>query len=149
MQLTPHFSLDEMTVTNSGLPNKPNADQLSALSFLAGKLEIIRAQFGKPLSVTSAFRSAAVNRNAGGVATSQHLYGEAADIHIDGVPNDDLFKWIVASTDFDQCIAEYLRHDNPGAGWVHVSYRHLGGRKQALSRIAKNGGYLAGLHYVV
>ncbi|MFG2056786.1 D-Ala-D-Ala carboxypeptidase family metallohydrolase [Micromonospora sp. NPDC048930] len=46
------------------------------------KLEALRRSLGdKPLYVTSGFRSIACNRQVGGASDSQHLYGNAADIH--------------------------------------------------------------------
>ena len=56
-----------------------------------------------------------------GVGDSQHLYGEAADLH---VPNIDTgrrwYKFIVEHTDFDQVLFEYRR---TGVRWLHISCR--------------------------
>lgn len=48
-------------------------------------LQKIRTHFGRPVTITSAFRSQAHNTKEGGVANSQHLYGLAADIVVTGV----------------------------------------------------------------
>ncbi|HCL5256814.1 TPA: hypothetical protein N2G22_002425 [Salmonella enterica] len=48
-------------------------------------LEQIRARFGAPVVVTSGRRCEAHNHKCGGVTSSQHLQGTAADIHIEGV----------------------------------------------------------------
>ncbi len=146
-QLSPNFSFAEMTVTKCGLPNSPNSTQLRSMTTLCTEvLEKIRAHFGKPVIVTSGFRSEAVNRDAGGASNSQHLLGEAADIHIPGVANSEIWQWVVDNLDFDQIIAEKLQKDVPDAGWIHVSYRAGRLRKDAKSFV--NGKYVKGLHFV-
>jgi uncharacterized protein YcbK (DUF882 family) len=48
-------------------------------------LENIRAHFDAPITVTSSYRCKNHNQSVGGAATSQHLYGRAADIVVSGV----------------------------------------------------------------
>lgn len=84
MQLTRNFSLAELTVTQSGLPNVPNAQQLDRIKRLATQLQAMRDDLGVPLRVNSAFRSAAVNKAVGGANASRHLVGDAADIALAG-----------------------------------------------------------------
>ena len=48
-------------------------------------LQKIREHFGKPVTITSAYRTPTRNKEAGGTTYSQHLYGKAADIKISGV----------------------------------------------------------------
>ena len=94
-QLTPHFTLEEMTVTNTGLSNIPNDEQTNQLRLLSRDIleplrEELSCRYGHrdvsgwpeyiPLIVNSAFRSSAVNKSVGGVPSSQHLLGQAADI---------------------------------------------------------------------
>lgn len=82
IKLTPHFTLEEMTVTKTGLENVPNVTQTNQLRILCRDiLEPIR-DLGKcsPIIVNSAYRSPAVNKAVGGVPSSQHLLGQAADI---------------------------------------------------------------------
>ncbi len=43
-------------------------------------LQPLRDAWGAPLSINSGYRCPAVNKAVGGVATSQHLKGEAADV---------------------------------------------------------------------
>lgn len=43
-------------------------------------LNLVRAEYGKPIRVTSGYRSASLNKLVGGVPTSAHLYGLAADV---------------------------------------------------------------------
>lgn len=48
---------------------------------LAWHLEKIRGLFGEPIIVSSAYRNSKVNKLVGGVNTSFHLFGRAADLH--------------------------------------------------------------------
>lgn len=48
-------------------------------------LEQIRAHFGQAVIINSAYRTPAYNAKVGGSGTSQHLYGVAADIRVNGV----------------------------------------------------------------
>lgn len=52
---------------------------------LVSVLQNIRAHFGKPVTITSAYRTAAHNKKVGGVSDSMHLYGAAADIKVKDV----------------------------------------------------------------
>lgn len=76
-KLSEHFSRHEFTC-HCGCGN---ADVSSEL---VETLEQIRARFGAPVVVTSGRRCESHNRKCGGVTSSQHLVGTAADIHIEG-----------------------------------------------------------------
>lgn len=76
-----YFSFKELTATSTGLDNTPGSwDVLYNLRLLAWFLDEVRVAFGKPIRVNCAFRSTQVNSKVGGVATSGHLKGVAADI---------------------------------------------------------------------
>lgn len=147
MNLSPHFTLGEMTVTHSSHDNTPTEVQVEALKKLCENiLEPLREHFGLPIIVTSGFRSPKVNVEFGGADNSEHLFGEAADIHIPGVANADIWRFIDGSDlEFDQLIAEKLSETDGAAGWIHVSYRPESARKQAFSFDGEN--YLSGLHF--
>lgn len=124
MNLSPHFTLEELTRTGQTALQAANRQEagkyIASLTQLAAMLEVIRANFGKPLKVNSAFRGQAVNAATPGASkTSQHMLGEAADIEILGVDDADLHRWIVTQSGlrFGQCILERP----PGRSWVHVS----------------------------
>lgn len=149
MQLSPHFTLEEFTrsVAHPDIPNVPSSGEIVKLRLLCDNiLEQIRTNFGKPVTVLSGYRSKALNDAVGGAETSQHLRGEAADIEVYGVPNRDLWTYIVTHLNFDQCIAEKLSMSDGSAGWVHVSFKFPVGRKDALS--FTNGTYKHGLYFV-
>lgn len=114
--LSPNFTLAEMVVTNTGLPNVPNATQVRNLKYLAlNILQPLRDAIG-PVKVTSGFRSPAVNAQVGGSPHSQHLQGMAADIvSLAGWTPEEVSRVIIdLGLPFDQLIFE--------GGWVHVSY---------------------------
>ena len=123
MKLSENFSLAEMTTTSEPFPNAPGPVQTANLAALCENvLEPIRAHFGKPVHVNSAYRSAKVNAAVGSKPTSQHMLGQAADIEIPGVANGDLAVWIRDHLAFDQLILESYHPGQPSSGWVHVSY---------------------------
>lgn len=136
MILSKNFTLEELTVTNSKLPNKPNEEQIQSLKNLVKNvLQPLRDIYGKPIKVNSGFRSFAVNKTIGGATTSQHCKGEAADL--DCTDNSELFSIIREHLDFDQLIWE--SGDDIQPNWVHVSYKPKGNRKEVLRM--KDGKY--------
>src|SRR5262245_38153427 len=82
-QLSPNFSLAELTVSDSAarlrIDNTPDAAVLANLRRLAHLLEDVRELLGRPLVITSGFRAPKLNRAVGGSATSVHVIGLAAD----------------------------------------------------------------------
>jgi hypothetical protein len=152
MQLSKNFSLEEMTKSQTAIrfsmDNTPDAECIEAMKALCQKvLEIIRENLGE-VQVNSGYRSPEVNKAIGGMPTSQHCRGEAADIEVPGVANVDLAKWISAKCDFDQLILECYTSGEPESGWVHVSYKPTGNRKIILTSHVARGRmqYQTGLH---
>lgn len=133
MRLTDNFGLAEMqrsdVALRHGLDNQAPKRCIQALRALCTcVLEPLRQRFG-PVRILSGYRSPALNTLVGGSPNSQHMCGEAADIEIVGVANDVIIRWLAAAQDidFDQLIAEH----GPD-GWVHVSFRAAGNRRQQL-----------------
>ena len=117
MNLTEHFSLEELTTTSHRqFDNTPNDAEMANLVKLAEFLEKVKALLdGKPIMVNSAFRSKAVNDSVGSKDTSQHRTGSAADIRVPGMTPDAVVRALVASDlPFDQVIREF-------DAWTHVS----------------------------
>ena len=117
MNLTPHFTLEELTITDHReLENTPNETELANLKRLAEFLETVKTVLGgKPIMVNSAFRSKAVNDAVGSKDTSQHRIGCAADIRVPGMTPDEVVKAIIASElPYQQVIREFDR-------WTHVA----------------------------
>ena len=117
MNLTEHFTLEELTITDHReFDNTPNETERENLVRLAGLLELVKVAIGgKPVMVNSAFRSKAVNDAVGSKDTSQHRIGCAADIRVPGVTPDQVVKAVIAAKlPFDQIIREFDR-------WTHIS----------------------------
>jgi len=132
MQLSPNFSLAELvrsqTAARRGLSNEPSPAHLENLRRLAGVLEQVRALVGRPVLVTSGYRSPPVNRAVGGVANSAHALGYAADIRVDGMTAIELARRIRdSSIRYDQLILE------SGRRIVHLSVDPRG-RQQDLTQ---------------
>ena len=131
MNLTSHFTLEELTITDHReFDNTPNGDEVANLTRLAGFLEQVKGLLGgKPIMVNSAFRSKKVNDAVGSKDTSQHRIGCAADIRVPGMTPDEVVRAVIASSlPFDQVIREFDR-------WTHISVPNLPGmkpRRQAL-----------------
>ena len=131
MILTPHFTLEELTVTNHRtLDNTPNSSEINNLRRLAEMLEEVKTLLdGKPIMINSGFRSKAVNDAVGSKDSSQHRVGCAADIRVPGLTPDQVVKAIIGSPiAFDQIIREF-------DSWTHISVPNSPSgipRKQAL-----------------
>jgi zinc D-Ala-D-Ala carboxypeptidase len=152
MQLTNNFSLSEMTKSETALrlnlPNDPSQEVIDNLKTLCEKvLQPVREHYGKGVKVNSGFRHPDVNAAVGGVRTSDHCMGQAADIEIPGVPNHELADWIANNLDFTQVILEFYTRGVPDSGWVHVSYVPSNLKKQQLTATKQDGKtiYLPGL----
>ena len=76
--LSAHFKVREFACHDG-------TDTVFISSELVGILEKIRVHFGKPVTINSGYRTEAWNKRQGGAAYSQHKYGTAADISINGV----------------------------------------------------------------
>lgn len=140
MQLTKHFTLQEMTASETavrrGFDNTPNATELANLVRTAELLEEVKAVLDmKPILVNSAFRSKQVNDAVGSRDTSQHRLGCAADIRVPGMNPDQVCRAIINSgIQFDQLIREFWTPD-AGGGWTHISVpntKEMTARRQAL-----------------
>ena len=114
--MTPHFSLREMTVTNTRLRNEPNAQQKERLLNNARRMEEVRGLLGYAIHVHSAFRSEDVNDAVGGAANSDHLKGDATDFTCPefGSPRAICQAIQKSGIRYDQLILEPT--------WVHISW---------------------------
>ena len=137
MQLSGYFSLAELTKSQTavrkGIDNKPTLDHIENLTELCTHiLEPTRRNFGKPMVISSGYRSEELCEDIGSSKNSQHAKGEAADFEMFGVDNKELAKYIKNNLVFDQLILEFYNPDDPSSGWVHCSYSKEENRKQSL-----------------
>lgn len=133
-KLSPHFSLAELTTSamavRKGLDNTPSAEKISNLTRLCTELlEPIRSITNLPITVTSGYRSAAVNAAVGGAVQSAHLSGFAADINCFSYGTSREFATLLVkelhqrNIRFDQLILEF-------DAWVHVGLYGPGNRQR-------------------
>ncbi len=119
MQLTDHFSMAEMTFSQTaerrGIYNQPGHDERANLLRLARRLEEVRWSCGnRPIVITSGYRCDALNSAVGGAPTSAHLDGRAADIKVVGMSVLEVAVAIErARIQFDQMIHE--------GTWLHFA----------------------------
>jgi len=129
MNLSSHFTLDEFTTSQTaarlGLDNTPPPEVMPALLKTAQGMEAVCVRLGgAPISVSSGYRSPAVNKAVGGSANSQHTKGEAVDFICPrfGSPADVAAALRGSGIEYDQLILEFGR-------WVHISFsdkpRHM------------------------
>ena len=146
MKLSKNLSLQEVVKSNTaikyGINNNPTEEHLKNLQFLAvNGFQVIRDYFGKPIFVSSGYRSEALNERIGGSKTSQHSTGQALDLDTDvygGITNGELFDFIRSELDFDQLIWEFGNNSNPD--WVHFSMRSDGKNRGQILRASRIGG---------
>ncbi|MDP1873625.1 D-Ala-D-Ala carboxypeptidase family metallohydrolase [Phenylobacterium sp.] len=140
MKLSANFHLDEFvtsqTAARRGIDNTPPAPVLIRLKNTAKGLEKVRAVLGKPILISSGYRSPALNKAVGGSATSDHMNGDAADFISPGfgTPIAICRAIVAAGIKFDQLIEE--------GTWVHISF---GPRMRGQILTMRNGKYTAGL----
>ena len=143
IRLTPHFTLGEMTKTSYKTKdgNIPSHVAIENLKRLCGWLEMLRdvwnERYGEgddPIIINSGYRSWEVNKRAGGVATSNHLVGCAADIKCLGKEQALRYAVILldiadeSQEDFDELIIEV----RGSRVWVHFAVRPKGNRRKVL-----------------
>ena len=148
MKLSNNFTLQELTksqtATRKGIDNEPGTAEIENLIHLAKTiLQPVREHFGKPVMISSGYRSPALCEAIGSSAKSQHAKGEAADFEIGGVDNLELATWIADNCEFDQLILEFYDGVDPNSGWIHCSSKKENSRRQTLKaeRIAGRTSY--------
>ena len=141
MKISPNLTLAEVSKSNTaiklGIDNEPKGEHLNNMIHTANAIfQPMREHFGKPIFVSSGYRSTELNKAIGGASNSQHCKGEALDLDNDAVEyptNKDIFEYIKNHLDFDQLIWEF------DGAWVHVSYNKDKNRKQVLRALKVNG----------
>jgi len=141
--LSKNFTLQEyiksQTALRQGIDNTPSEEHLeSAKKLFEQVVQPVRDNFGVTV-INSGYRGPALNAAVGGASSSQHCKGEAVDIECPGTPNYDVARWIEDNLDYDQLILEFYTPGIPDSGWVHVSYKSSGNRKQSLTAMKEDG----------
>ena len=123
-----HFTIQELSTTNTGLQNIPSVtEQKNLRKLVENVLDPLRELYGKPIHVNSGYRSPLVNRKVNGAVNSDHVKGMAADITAGSrEENKKLYELIRDNFTFRQLINEH------NFQWVHVSYNENDNKKQEL-----------------
>lgn len=123
MQLSKHFKLEEFLSPND--PHKPtvqHAENLKDLCELV--LEPLREALGRPIRITSGYRSPLHNKRIGGHPGSLHKTGLACDF---AVKSDDEMVKVAAVASRIKAVGAIGLY--PGQGFVHVDIRRRVGTK--------------------
>ena len=141
--LSEHFRLTEFTTSLVAATRRiDNTPPLSAVGNLQQLclhvLEPLRAHLGHAVRINSGYRSAKLNAAVGGVKTSDHTRGCAADIFVPDVKTGrQWFAWMMDNLPFDQLIWETASKGQ--AQWIHVGYRGAGrNRQQVIGHLVKH-----------
>ena len=138
------FSWAELTVSTAaarlGLDNTPPPEAQVALKLLVDTvLDPLRTALGRPVHVSSGYRSPPINQAVKGSPTSQHMVGEAADIRVDGMAAEELALAIFRlGLPFDQVIW----YAPERGGHVHVSYTVKRANRRETLHAPAAGGYV-------
>ena len=138
-KLSEHFTLRELTKTKTGIENVPNEEQVNNLRRVCRWLEQLRRRWNNlygegddPIIINSGFRSPAVNKAVGGVATSNHLTGCAVDIRCIGMEQALRYAAILLDIsdlnreDYDELLIEQKAH----VVWIHFAVKPSGNRRR-------------------
>lgn len=134
MKLSKYFTLEEVvssqTASRLDLDNTPPEDIKTNLALTCRLADEVRELLGKPMLVSSGYRSPAVNAAVGGAARSAHMTGYALDFISPGfgTPEDVVRAVYRSKIDFDQIIME--------GTWVHLSFAPAM-RREALIKTEK------------
>ena len=114
--LSPHFHVREFRC-------KDGTDTVMVDEALTVVLQCIREHFGKAVTITSGYRTAAHNAAVGGAKSSQHLLGRAADIRVQGVSVEDVAAYAESLMPDWGGVGRYPVKAGRANGWVHVDTR--------------------------
>jgi hypothetical protein len=147
MKLSEHFTLEEFLISSTAskynIENIATLEHTSNLKYLCEKvLEPLRNYIEKPIYITSGYRSKALNDKMKEVgysvaANSQHMQGQAADIVVHGMTNEEIIEaFHGAEIEFDQLIDETsISKNGDKSFWVHVSYNAEGNRNKCFKLV--------------
>jgi len=137
MQLTPHFSMDEVTFSSTalrlGIRNDLPVGLMTNVQLAANGMEAVRALLGQPVHVDSWYRCAELNHSIGGASQSAHMEGFAVDFvcPVFGTPLDICKAVLASPIKVDKIICE--------GNWVHASFDPQYRRIQLTAHFDKDG----------
>lgn len=122
MNLTKHFTLEELTHSDyadaHGIANNPGQlAQQNLMMLCVLILEPLRTAVGEPIIINSAYRCKQVNLGVGGMSTSHHLLGLAADIHF---KNETQLNNMIRALRNNKHLDLALIERSKSSKWLHV-----------------------------
>lgn len=127
MQLTKNFTLAELVASSKarqlGIDNTPPPELVPRLVLTAQMLQAVRDKLGAPITVTSGYRCKALNQAVGGVTSSDHTQGHAADIVAPGYGTPTQIARTLAPLVSVLGIGQLILEGVKGKQWVHLSTR--------------------------
>lgn len=129
-QISKNFALSEFidsdTADRLGIDNTPSEQAVENITLLCTKLlQPLRSLYGKPMHINSGYRCEELNKAVGGVETSDHRQGLAADIRCDN-PKALLQCLLASKLVFDQAILYPT--------FLHLSYRPTRNRERVIRK---------------
>jgi len=124
-----NFKISEFTASQTAVQfkinNMPDINSLDCLlDLIFFVMQPLRDKLGKPIIISSGYRCYELNQKVGGVATSQHIMGQACDFTVPGMTVQQVFDFVQKSgIEYDQLIHE--------GNWVHISFVRGKNRRQA------------------
>lgn len=136
MEITNNFTLEEFVASSTAyrlhIDNAPSQSVKNNISRLAREiLQPLRDKFKKPIKITSGYRCPELNKAVNGSKTSQHLYGEAADINIGLADNRRLFELAQQMIKDGQIVVGQLINER-NYSWIHISLPNSKHKNQIL-----------------
>lgn len=137
-----YFTINELCVSGSyprlvEVPKQGTAEYSNLKNLIENLLDPVRERLGAPIKVTSGFRPPKLNKAVGGASNSNHLYGNAADIHTGNDRSDNVKIAMIViqlGIPFDEVIVEGASFNNSGelvsCKWVHVALRQNNNRRK-------------------
>ena len=144
MRLSQHFTLEEFTRTSLAQYTDKNRDAvgpyLQNLLKVCTELEKLRDFIFRPVYIYSGFRCDDLNTAVGGVSSSQHLTGSAADFAVKDFDDikglEFIFNWCLKNMEYGQLIFEKKKGHKP---WIHFGLPREGFPPSAY--VCDNGKY--------
>ena len=124
MKLTENFSLSEFQCKSGA---EMPAEVLENIKELAKNMQVLRDHIGKPIQITSGYRSPDHNKKIGGAKASKHVLGMACDFKVKGVTPAEIIKDIEVLIMCDK-----MKQGGIGIypSWVHYDIYYNGVNKR-------------------
>ena len=129
------------TAADLGIDNSPPAAaQVELQALVARVLDPLRAALGRPVAVTSGYRSVALNQAIGGAQESQHMVGQAADVKVVGIAAVDLARRV---RQLRLPVDQAIWYDVARGGQLHLSHRSDGRNRGEYLHAPASGGFVS------